>query len=410
MPNDFDVFIIGAGPSGTTAASLLKAAGLKVCIAEKAKFPRFVIGESLLPRCMDLLDEAGLLAEVQAQGFLEKHGALFLKGSSSFDLDFSNQWGEGWPYTYQVPRNRFDGVLAEAVQNRGVEIFFENSVKSVAFHDHQARICMEDSAGRTKYVKAGFLLDTSGYGQFLSKLLDLSIDSSLPPRQAIFAHVEGDLRPTGREEGKIWIVAIHEDAWMWIIPFSNGITSVGAVGNPKFFESVPGDLADKLLHSIQLNEKVADRLKSSRFIFPPRAICDYSASVKQLHGSGYALSGNAAGFLDPIFSNGITVAMESSNRAAKAILRQLSGDTVDWHREYDDYVLSGLEVFKAYINAWYDGWLHSIFHHPRKDESTIKQIVSVLSGYVWDSKNPLVRQPGKRLSMILDQIGSEAKA
>jgi flavin-dependent dehydrogenase len=159
-----------------------------------------------------------------------------------------------------------------------------------------------------------------------------------------------------------------------------------------------------------LNEKVADRLKSSRFIFPPRAICDYSASVKQLHGSGYALSGNAAGFLDPIFSNGITVAMESSNRAAKAILRQLSGDTVDWHREYDDYVLSGLEVFKAYINAWYDGWLHSIFHHPRKDESTIKQIVSVLSGYVWDSKNPLVRQPGKRLSMILDQIGSEAKA
>lgn len=404
MSNDFDVFIIGAGPAGTTAAALLKAAGLKVGIAEKAKFPRFVIGESLLPRCMDLLEEAGLLPEVQNQGFLEKHGALFLKDSLSFDLDFSNQWGEGWPYTYQVPRNHFDGVLAEAVQNRNVDIFFENAVKNVTFQNRQARICIEDSNGGQKYLNAGFLLDTSGYGQFLSKLLGLAIDSSLPPRQAIFCHVEGDLRPAGKEEGKIWIVAIHQDAWVWIIPFSNGITSVGAVGDFNFFEGLPGDLADKLFHSLQLNEKVAERLKNSRFIFAPRTIRDYSASVKQLHGSGYALSGNAAGFLDPIFSNGITVAMESSNRAAKAILRHLSGEPVDWKREYDDYVLSGMEVFKAYVNAWYDGLLHSIFHHPDKDETIMKQIVSILSGYVWDSKNPLVRQPKKRLSMILSQI------
>jgi flavin-dependent dehydrogenase len=297
--------------------------------------------------------------------------------------------------------------LAEAVQNRDEEIFFENAVKNVTFLNHHARICIEDSNGRQKYLNAGFLLDTSGYGQFLSKLLGLAIDSSLPPRQALFCHVEGDVRPAGREEGKIWIVAIHEDAWVWIIPFSNGITSVGAVGNPNFFESLPGDLAEKLLRSLQLNARVADRLKNLRFIFPPRTIRDYSASVKQLHGSGYALSGNAAGFLDPIFSNGITVALESSNRAAKTILRHLSGETVDWSRDYDEYVLSGMEVFKAYVNAWYDGWLHSIFHHPRKNETVMKQIVSILSGYVWDSKNPLVRQPLKRLSMILSQIGFE---
>ena len=410
MSNDFDVFIIGAGPAGTTAAALLKKAGLKVGIAEKAKFPRFVIGESLLPRCMDLLDEAGLLPDVEAQGFLEKHGALFLKGDSSFDLDFSNQWGDGWPYTYQVPRNRFDGALAEAVQKKGVEILFENSVKNVAFQGHQSRIHLEDSSGRSKQIKAGFLLDTSGYGRFLAQLLGLAVDSSLPPRQAVFCHVKGDLRPSGREEGKIWIVAIHGDAWMWIIPFSNGITSVGSVGNPEFFENIGGDLETKLLHSIRLNERVAERLKHARFIFPPRTIRDYSASVKQLHGSGYALSGNAAAFLDPIFSNGITVAMESSNKAAKAVLRHFRGEPVDWGRDYDDYVLSGMEVFKAYVEAWYDGSLHSIFHHPRKDASTLKQIVSILSGYVWDSKNPLVRQPKKRLETLLNQISSEENA
>jgi len=401
MSNDFDVFIVGAGPAGTTAASLLQKAGLKVCIAEKEKFPRFIIGESLLPRCMDLLDEASLLSEVQNQGFLEKHGALFLKDSLSFNLEFSNQWSQGWHYTYQVPRGQFDKVLAEAVQKRGVEILFESSVKDVTFPKGKPLISIENSKGDPRKITARFLLDTSGYGQFLPRLLGLSIPSSLPPRQSIFAHLEGDLRPKGKNEGKIWIVAIHQDAWMWIIPFSNGITSVGVVGNHHFFQDIPGDLKTQLLQSIKMNGEVFNRLRNIKFIFPPRSIKNYSTSVKQLHGPGYALLGNAAGFLDPIFSNGITLALESSNRAAKVLIKQFNGERVDWKSEYDNYILSGINVFKTYIEAWYDGMLHSIFHHPQKDELVMKKIVSILSGYVWDSRNPLVRQPKKRLDHIL---------
>src|ERR1044071_4579881 len=143
MQTDLDVLIIGAGPAGSTAASLLHREGFRLLVVEKQRFPRFVIGESLLPHSMDLLQEAGLLECVERQNFIQKNGALFKRGDRTCNFDFSAQFTAGWKYTFQVPRAEFDKALADAVAARGVPFLYGHSVSSIGFDDSHATVGIE---------------------------------------------------------------------------------------------------------------------------------------------------------------------------------------------------------------------------------------------------------------------------
>src|SRR6266481_401880 len=360
-PECVDVLIIWAGPAGSTAADLLHREGFRLLVVEKQRFPRFVIGESLLPHCMDLLQEAELLECVEQQNFIRKNGAIFKRGDRTCNFDFSTQFTAGWKYTFQVPRADFDKTLADTVAARGVEILYERGVTAVSFQPSHAEVTIEQPDGTQRTVTARFVLDCSGYGRVLPRLLNLEEPSRFPFREALFTHVTGDRRPAGREEGKIWACIHPGGAWIWIIPFSNGRTSIGVVATPQFFAAYPEAQEERLRAIISSDPNAGPRLEGAKFAFAPQRITGYACAVKQLCGPHFALVGNATEFLDPIFSSGVTLALASANRAAKVLTRQLRGEAVDWEAEYAAHVRQGVETFRAYVAAWYDGSLPGIF-------------------------------------------------
>lgn len=400
MKTEVDVLIIGAGPAGSSAAALLHKEGFRLLVVEKEHFPRFVIGESLLPHCMDLLQEADLLAAVEDQHFMQKPGAIFFRDERTCNFDFSAQFTAGWKYTFQVPRGDFDKTLADTVAARGVEIRYGHSVTKVEFGPACATVTLTQPEGSPRVVTARFVLDCSGYGRVLPRLLNLEQPSHLPPREALLAHVTGDHRPEGREEGKIWACVHPDGAWIWIIPFSNGRTSVGVVSEPGFFTRYPEDPEQRLRAILASDPSAGPRMKDMKIVFGPRRIAGYSCSVKQLFGERYALAGNATEFLDPIFSSGVTLALASANRVAKVLTRHLRGEPVNWQTDYADYLKQGIDVFRVYVSAWYDGTLQQIFFAAGANPDIMRQICSVLAGYVWDQSNPYVAQPERALPVL----------
>ena len=408
MKTDVDVVIIGAGPAGSSAAALLHKEGFRLLVVEKERFPRFVIGESLLPHCMDLLKDADLLESVAEQGFMQKNGAVFFRNRQTCNFDFSAQFTAGWKYTYQVPRADFDKTLADTVAARGVEFLYGHGVTAVTFEPSHATVTLAQPDGNTRIVTARFVLDCSGYGRVLPRLLNLELPSNFPPREALLAHVTGDLRPEGREEGKIWACVHPEGAWIWIIPFSNGRSSVGVVSEPGFFANYPADPEERLRAILASDPSAGPRLKDMKIVFGPQRISGYACAVKQLFGERYALVGNATEFLDPIFSSGVTLALASANRAAKVLTRHLRGESVNWQSDYADHVMQGINTFRAYVSAWYDGTLHQIFFAAGANPDIMRQICSVLAGYVWDKSNPYVAQPERALPLLTQIIRTRA--
>jgi flavin-dependent dehydrogenase len=409
MQTEVDVLIIGAGPAGATAAALLQREGFRLLVVEKQQFPRFVIGESLLPHCMDLLKEAGLLECVEKQGFMHKTGAVFLQGNETCNFDFSAQFTPGWKYTYQVTRADFDKALADEVASRGVPILFNHGVTAVTFAPDHAAVTLKQPDGIERVVTAKFVLDCSGYGRVLPRLLNLEVPSKFPVREALFAHVTGDERPAGREEGKIWVCMHPEGAWIWIIPFSNGKTSVGIVAEPEFFKQFPGEPAAQLRDIVMSEPNSAARLAKMEIAMSPQRITGYSCGVRQVFGPRYALVGNATEFLDPIFSSGVMLALASANRAAKAVTRELRGEKVDWQAEYADHIATGMNTFRAFVSAWYEGVLRDILFSTGKSPEIMAQVCSVLAGYVWDKTNPYATQAERALPLLLKVIQARSR-
>lgn len=406
MQTACDVLIIGAGPAGSSAAALLHKAGISTLVIEKQQFPRFVIGESLLPRCMDLLQEADLLGPAEARGYIIKRGALFLRGSERCDFDFRDQHTKGWSHTWQVPRADFDKTLADAVAGRGVPFLYGHEARAIDLTVTGPVVTVVDPERREQTVRARFVIDASGYGRALPRLLDLDAPSELPGRRAVFAHVEGDLRPSGMDADRIWIITSALGGWIWLIPFSNGLTSVGIVGGEQAFSTYPTS-PEECLRAVIDSEPNCARLHGSRWALQPRSLSGYSCSVKRLHGDGYCLVGNATEFLDPVFSSGVTLALESANRAAKCVIRQLHGETVSWDADYARPMDRGIDVFRTFVATWYNGDLPKIFFS-KKIEQTIKEkICSVLAGYVWDETNSFVTQHDRKITQLARLVPTE---
>ena len=404
MEENCDVLVIGGGPSGSVAACKLLKAGFSVTILEKLEFPRFVIGESLLPRCNEILEKNGLIDVIEEQGFMLKPGAIFIDENKQEELiDFRNNLGQKWGTSYQVKREEFDNVLLETAKKWGADVRHKYEV--IAYDNDNNKVTATDENGEEKVFKARFVLDASGYGRVLPKLLDLDIPSDLRLRNAIFTRVEGETRREEDKEGFIDIV-IHDDnkAWLWGIPFSDGVTSIGVVCEESYFEETGLNLEDFFDKVINEHEYLKEKYKDAKKLRPVGVINGYSAAIKTMHGKGFALSGNATEFLDPVFSSGVTLALESSDRVGDLIIKELNGEKVDWQKDYEDYMMIGINVFREFVYAWYEGKLRKIFYAPNKAEKIKQSIASILSGYVWDEDNYFVKNSKQKIDALISMV------
>jgi flavin-dependent dehydrogenase len=396
------VVVIGAGPSGAIAAALLKRNGHDVLMIERQHFPRFSIGESLLSHCLDFVEEAGMLDAVNAAGFQLKNGAAFAWGEQYSAFDFGDTFSHGKPTTFQVQRADFDKLLADQAALQGVEVRYGEAIVSVDFDLPKPQLDVLREDGSQYHVEADFVLDASGYGRVLPRMLDLEAPSNFPVRQAVFTHIEDHIDSPAFEREKILITThpIHRDIWFWTIPFSNGRCSVGVVAAAEHFEGRMENLDECLRGFITETPSLAGVLKNAVWDTPARTIGGYSANVKTLHGPGFALLGNAAEFLDPVFSSGVTIAMRSASMAAGVLHRQLQGESVNWQTEFAEPLKRGVDTFRCYVEGWYAGTFQDVIYHPGSSPDIRRMISAILAGYAWDERNPFVSEPKRRLRVL----------
>ncbi len=399
-----DVLVIGAGPAGTVAASIVNKAGYKVRIVEKMKFPRFVIGESLLPRCMEALDEAGFLDAVKEKKFQEKGGAKFVKNGKICDYRFAEQFTKGWEWTWQVTRADFDKTLADTVEKMGVPIDYESTVTGIEFQGSDSITTVLDKDGNSSRIKARFIIDGSGYGRVIPKLFNLDKPSNLPPRKALFSHTVDLRREMSDEPNRITIVVHKPGVWIWIIPFATGVTSLGFVGDPSFFDNYPGTTQEQFRSMIADEPYLKERFQDVELLFEPRVLESWSSTTDRFFGEGFVLTGNVTEFLDPVFSSGVTLATVSSQIAGKLVVEKLNGRDIDWENEYMKIMMQGVDTFRSYVMAWYEGTLDTIFFADNQDLLIKSQICSVLAGYVWDVSNPYVKNHRTGLHRLASMI------
>lgn len=410
IKNEVDVLVIGAGPSGTVAASILHQAGLSVQMVEKMVFPRFVVGESLLPRCMEALEEAKFLDAVKAKNFQQKDGAKFVYGDKVCDFNFSQQFTPGWRWTWQVPRSEFDKTLADECVRMGVSLAYETEVVNIVINEDHSITTVKTKDGHEQDIKAKFIVDGSGYGRVIPRLFGLERQSNQAPRKTVFCHMTDPKRSDAVEPNRITVYVHNEKTWIWVIPFSNGNTSVGYVGSPEFFDSFSGTPEEQFRQLIQAQPELKGRFQDSDMLWEPKTLQSWSATTDTFYGKGFVLTGNVTEFLDPVFSSGVTLATVSAQTAAKLVIRHLNGEQVDWENEYMKKMQMGVDVFRTYVNGWYDGSLFNIFFAENRSPEIMSQICSVLAGYVWDENNPFVKSHEKNVRTLSRYLSSQNTA
>ncbi|MEI6000490.1 NAD(P)/FAD-dependent oxidoreductase [Paraburkholderia bengalensis] len=398
-----DVAIIGAGPSGAVAAALLRKSGRSVLVLERQRFPRFSIGESLLPQSMAYLEEAGMLQAVVEAGFQYKNGAHFVYRDQVSAYDFRDKHSAGWGTTYQVERAVFDDLLIRCAAQQGADVRFGHTVLAMQTGDTPV-LEVADEAGDAYRVHARFVLDASGFGRVLPRLLNLEAPTRMPTRAAIFTHVRDGIPVDAHDRNKITVAVhpAHRDVWYWMIPLANGRSSVGCVAEAAFLD-VPEAEREARLRALIQSEPTLNRLiGGAPFLMPVRHIGGYSANVERLHGPGFALLGNAGEFLDPVFSSGVTIALRSAHLAVQTLERQLNGESVDWQAAYDVPLRKGIDTFRAFVERWYTGELQDIIFFPEQTPMIRRMISAVLAGYAWDETNPYVAEPVRRLNALYE--------
>ncbi|HXA48433.1 MAG TPA: NAD(P)/FAD-dependent oxidoreductase [Burkholderiaceae bacterium] len=402
MNESCEVLIIGAGPAGAVAAALLRQQGRHVVVIEREQFPRFSIGESLLPQSMEYLQQAGMLQAVVEAGFQYKNGAAFVCGERYTDFDFRDQYSKGWGTTYQVQRARFDQILANEAQRQGAEIRYRHEVISVDVASSRPSLTVKKPDGAEYSIEADFLLDASGFGRVLPRLLQLESPSNFPVRGAIFTHVEDGIPLVGYDRNKIRVTVHpdHCDVWYWLIPFADGRCSLGVVAETDFLSRYKGTETERLQALVNEDPSLRRLLSNAQWDTPARQIVGYSANVKSLSGPGYALLGNAGEFLDPVFSSGVTIAFKSASMAAALLQRQFAGQQVDWQNEFAIPLKKGVDTFRAFVESWYSGAFQRIIFHDDQSPEIRRMICSILAGYAWDQGNPYVRDTKRRLTTL----------
>lgn len=376
-----DVIVIGGGPAGTTAATLLAQRGLSVTLLERERFPRFQIGESLLPYNNDLFERLGVTEQLLEGDFFPKFGAYFVTGDGSvgYGFRFDQRLRDPYRRSFQVKRSEFDHLLLKNAEKHGVDVRQETAVTSVDLSDPNKVVVNGN-------LEARFVIDASGHGAVVGSRVGARKDVKELKKIAFFAHYRNVPRAEGKDAGNTIIVVLR-DAWFWLIPITADVMSVGLVVDREHFLSCGLEPQELLDRTIAETPWVAERMKDAERVTQLYARKDFSFRMRNIAGPNYALIGDAAGFLDPIFSTGVFMAMKSADMAAEAIESRLRDGSMRKLRKYEREMTTGLDKYFRFIERFYQREFLELFLQPSERFGLIDAIVGILAGDIFAKRD-----------------------
>ena len=405
----YDVVVIGGGPGGATTATLLADAGRKVLLVERGRFPRFHIGESLMPETYWTFKRLGMLPKMKASNFVKKYSVQFTNasGRDSAPFYFDEMNPHECSQTWQVVRSEFDRMMLENASEHGVEVWQEANVQDVIFepaeNDSLPRatgvfVSRKGEASSIR-INAKVVVDATGTSGLLSKKLGLRQADPQLRKASIFAHYKGAKRDDGKNQGATLVLSTtNQDGWFWYIPLPDDVVSVGVVGD-----------LDRLITSRQSPEKTLEeeinncrgldgRMTDSVRVSPVHVLSDFSWRASRCAGEGWVLVGDAFGFLDPIYSSGVFLALKSGEMAADGIIeafakRDFSGAQLG---KWGDDVAYGMQLMRKLVYAFYTKGF-SFGQFMRRHPDLKRNLVELLIGDVFRPE----------VNRIFDTMGQE---
>jgi flavin-dependent dehydrogenase len=386
-PISCDVLVIGGGPGGSTAASLLAEQGYRVVLLEKARHPRFHIGESLLPANLPILERLGLAARIRAIG-MEKWGAEFVSSDDGRrqEFQFANAWDKSLALSYQVRRSEFDEILIRRAGELGARVIEGCRAREVEFLDgaRRVRVHAEHDDGRRESWLADYVVDASGRDTMLGNQLRAKRRNEKHNSAALYGHFAGARRECGKREGNITIFWF-EHGWFWFIPLADGATSIGAVVWPHYLKSRSTPVREFFLATIAQCPPLAERLEGATLISEVEATGNYSYACDHSHGANYLLVGDAYTFIDPVFSSGVMLAMHGGMAAAEAIhtCKTQPARAAAALERFDRVSRHGPKQFSWFIYRVTNPTMRELFLGPRNTLRMEEALLSVLAGDIF---------------------------
>jgi flavin-dependent dehydrogenase len=389
-----DVAVVGGGPAGSTAATLLARRGYKVIALEKARHPRFHIGESLLPMNLPVFERLGVLDKVRALGIF-KPGADFEadndRGYNTYA--FARAIGNSPPHAYQVWRQDFDKMLYDHARESGADAREGHEVLRIdQTGPRETRLEVRTDEGRSYGIQARYLVDASGRDAFLSARKKLRRKNGRHQSAAIFGHFRGAALRAGEDAGNISIYRF-DHGWMWMIPLPDGVMSIGAVCRPEYLKQRKGRTVEFLMDTLHLSPGLQKRIEGAELISEVRVTGNYSYDSTRMGGPGWVMVGDAFAFLDPVFSSGVYLAMSGAEQAAAAVdtaLREPQREN-GLLRKLEKRQRAGMARFSFFIYRFNGPVMAQMFREPRNTWQLEQGVISMLAGDLFDTPKVLRR-------------------
>jgi flavin-dependent dehydrogenase len=390
-----DAVVLGAGPAGCAAACALARRGRSVLLLDRDPEPRFKIGESLLPWNRPIFEELGLLPKIEAAGFQKKYGAFFTneRTGGTRQVDFREAWDASRPSAWQVKRREFDGLLAAHAADSGAEVRRGVTVEDVLFEGGRATGVRVSMPAGAEDIQSKVVVDATGQAALLASRLKLRRQDSKLRKAALYAHFAGVWRAEGERGGDI-LLPFLPHVWFWVIPFSDSSASVGAVFAPSVLATLSGKTnAERLEELLARSSKMREYLAGAARTSDVGSVSDYSFTSTRYGGDGWVLAGDAATFLDPVFSTGVFLGMSAGLRAARAIDAALSAkgrvDAADFDA-YGRVTERMVARFRPFVYGYYDPVFTRMFCEKAPLDALRAAVTSTLAGDV-EKPAPAVR-------------------
>lgn len=411
IKEEYDVVVIGGGPAGCAAATLVAEQGHKVLLLEREAEAKFKIGESLMAETYWSFERLGVLDKLKESAFPRKHSVQFFSktGKGSAPFYFSDNNPHESSITWQVERSQFDRMLRENAREKGAQIQLGAAVRQILFDgDRAVGVRAQAAGGEQRDIGAKVVVDASGQSALLARKLKLKEGEPNLKKASIFTHFKGAHRDDGIDEGATLILHTRDrDSWFWYIPLSDDRVSVGVVGDLQYlFKGRAGDAEQTFYEEVDKCDPIKERISGARQIFAPKTTQDFSYRSRQLAGDGWVLVGDAYGFLDPIYSSGVLLALKSGEWAADAINEGLAKGDLSGGQlgRFGPDFIAGMEAIRKLVYAFYSkdfSFAQFLQQHPECQQG----VVDILVGDVFKEGVSDIFAPMSRMCPLPEAVG-----